>query len=156
MTTRLGRLTAAGGTAFCLLVPGMAAAGSRCSVSATNVDFGAYNPIAPGPLPGTAVVSYTCSEDVEAVMIWLGPGDSGSYGSRRMRAGSETLRYNLYADAARTMVWGDCSGGTTCYVRHCPPRDKQIHVAVYGLIPPRQDVGAGTFSDSALTATINF
>lgn len=44
--------------------------------------------------------------------VVLSPGSSGSYAERQLRAGERALRYNLYLDPARSIVWGDGTGGT--------------------------------------------
>ena len=44
--------------------------------------------------------------------IDLGRGGAASYAPRRLSSGMNTLSYNLYADAGRTSVWGDGTGGS--------------------------------------------
>jgi spore coat protein U-like protein len=46
------------------------------------------------------------------VRISLDGGLAGSFAARALTLGSERLLYNLYLDAARTVVWGDGTGGS--------------------------------------------
>ena len=45
--------------------------------------------------------------------VALSTGGSGSYATRKMSNGTDTLSYNLYTDAGHTIIWGDGSGGTS-------------------------------------------
>jgi spore coat protein U-like protein len=59
-------------------------------------------------------------------------------------SGGNRLDYNLYLDAARTIVWGDGTNGTATYT--ATPIDGQVvSIPVYGRIPPRQNVAAGSY-----------
>ncbi|HET8562425.1 MAG TPA: spore coat protein U domain-containing protein [Candidatus Binatia bacterium] len=58
-------------------------------------------------------------------------------------------------DAARTLIWGDGTGGTYVYSVTNPPLNQNVTVTVYGRIPPRQNVRAGSLS-STVSVIINF
>jgi spore coat protein U-like protein len=79
-------------------------------------------------------------------------GSAGSFNPRGM-VGADVLGDNLYADAARTVVWGDgtSASATVPGVTSTNPATANI----YGRIFPLQSVGAGNYSDT-LIVTINF
>ncbi len=134
------------------LGPGFAQA--ACSVNSTPVAFGVYSPfdIAPTDTAGTLRVS--CDTATVGYTLLLTPGGAGSYAPRRLVGGAYTLAYNLYADALRSSVWGDGSGGTTT-VGGAFALPGAIDHTVYGRLPARQNVGAGAYTDT-LTVTLNF
>lgn len=130
---------------------------SACTVSATGVAFGIYDPTSPAATlsSGTVAVSCTVPSGHNPVTIALSTGSSGSFASRTLSSGTDTLNYNLYLDAAYTQVWGDGTGGSvtdTQYVTHGQPA---FNATVYGVMPAMQSPGAGTFSDT-ITVTVSF
>src|ERR1700752_3006161 len=92
------------------LLPGVAEAAATCSVSATSVVFGAFNPFGPA-VTSTGTISVTCSGGTASspYTIALSTG-SGTYAQRYMNS---TLKYNLYTSSAYTTVWGDGTGGSS-------------------------------------------
>jgi spore coat protein U-like protein len=65
-----------------------------------------------------------------------------------MLNGANTLNYNLYMDAARTVVWGDKSSGTSNYTALLAALP--VTLSVYGRIPARQNAKAGNFADTVV------
>jgi spore coat protein U-like protein len=89
-------------------------------------------------------------------MITLDAGGAASFANRRLVKESEQLFYNLYLDAARTVIWGDGSGGTQAlFVRNPQGNNQDIAVPIFGRIPARQDRGTGTYTDTIIV-TLNF
>lgn len=92
-------------------------AGAVCTATAPSVAFGSYSPISgnPNDVQGTIQVScsgISVSTRVRAC-INIGPGAAGSSVSPRVMAnGSQTLNFNIYTDANRTIPWGSRSTGT--------------------------------------------
>jgi spore coat protein U-like protein len=148
----LGLVAAGPAQSLCLLVA------CSCSLTAVGVAFGAYNPFAAGDLDSTGNVHLTCS-GVAAVLIdykvtlGSGTGSAGSFAPRRMSSGSNRLNYNLYMDAARTVVWGDGTGATSNFVGsftgavigNAGERD----FTIYGRIPAGQITAVpGSYTDT--------
>ena len=82
-----------------------------CSFTVTPVVFGSDDVTANAVVDTTATVSITCSGlalTTVQVCVNLGAGSSGATNAanRFMQSGANQLRYSLYSDAARTMVWG--------------------------------------------------
>jgi spore coat protein U-like protein len=128
-----------------------AAWGQSCTVTATAASFGSYDMFASAPLDTTGYISVRCDPGV-AYMLKLDPGQNANqnFQPRKMRsaAGQSTLDYNLYVDSAYTQVWGDGTGAT--FARSGAGTGGTDHVAIYGQVPPRQNVVPGTYSDSII------
>ena len=129
---------------------------AACSLSSTSIVFGIYDVLVAAPLDTVGSVVYQCAQNDHNIMITLDTGGAASFATRRMVKGSEQLRYNLYLDAARTVVWGDGTGGTQGLFVHNPQRNNQdIIVPIFGRIPALQDRGVGTYTDTIIV-TVNF
>ena len=130
-----------------------------CSVSLTTIAFGAYNTQATSPTDtvGTIRVSCTSPDPASSTFsIALSPGDSGNSNARAMMSGSHPLYYNLYSNAARTMVWGDDSGGGESVASTFPvPSRSSKSFSVYARIPALQNAWVGTYHDS-VTVTVTY
>lgn len=89
---------------------------AACTISSTNIAFGSVN-----LLPGTAVdttgtMTLNCTGGAPPNRVWrncvsIGAGSAGDATSRILTSGANSLRYNLYADAAHTIVWGSWQTG---------------------------------------------
>lgn len=126
-----------------------AAAVPRCAVVSTvSVGFGAYESGDSKPVDSTGSFAFECDEvgTNDLVAIEISRSRSGSFQPRAMTGPSPSFEYNLYLDAARTVVWGDGSAGTSVY-RVRPVSGRAVSVPIYGRIPPRQNVRAGRYSD---------
>ena len=123
---------------------------AACTITATGVAFGTYDPKSSAPTSGFGTISLDCHPSAKP-LIALGAGLGGSLLQRRMRNGASGLMYNLYTDAGFSTVWGDGTGGT---IAVSAPK-KTSSFTVYGQIPPGQNVAAGTYSD-VLVITVVF
>jgi spore coat protein U-like protein len=127
------------------------AAGTSCAInSVTPVSFGAYDPMAAIDDDSVGNVKYTCNKVVTIALSLSGVQPNGA---RHMVSGSDTLLYNIFADAARTIVIGDGTNGASA--RLVNASSSQRTTQLYGRIPAGQDVGSGTYSTS-LVLTFNF
>jgi spore coat protein U-like protein len=128
-----------------------------CSVSATGVAFGSYDPQQLTPTDGVGTVQLDCHRNSSPV-ISVSAGGSGSFLARRMSNGSSTLLYNLYTGPAMIIILGDGTGGsaTMVPVAGSPSGSRRLHVGtIHGRIPALQNVTAGTYGDS-LVITVSF
>ncbi len=129
---------------------------AACSLSSTSIVFGTYDVLVATPLDTTGSLVYQCTQREHDIMITLDRGGGTSFATRRMVNGSEQLQYNLYLDAARTIIWGDGSGGTQALLIHNPQGNNQdLTVPIFGRIPAGQDRGIGTYSDTIIV-TLNY
>ena len=140
---------------LCLFFAGKA--GAACSVSATGVNFGAYDVFVTAPLDSTGTVTVTCTQNQPIdITIAIGPsGTSNSFVPRQMRSASspDRLNYNLFVNAGRSTVWGDGAAGTSTVLLNNVSRNRPRVTTIYGRIPAGQDVSVGSYFDS-LTVTI--
>lgn len=139
--------TAAGLLAFASLSTPASAA--TCSVNPQSVNFGNYDPFSPSSLDGVGNVSVDC-DGLITFTISLGTGN-GSYDGRFMLNGEDRLYYNLYIDPVRLLVWGDGNGSSSTVSRLSLVND----FAIYGRVPARQNIGAGSYTDT-IVVTVSY
>ena len=150
-----GRLLLAAVLLAGLVVGGRAEA---CTISATGVTFGAYDPRAAGADDGVGSIDIACHPSDGSATVALGTGSSGSYLARRMSGAAAQIDYNLYTTSARNIVWGDGSGGTatvTLTNGSVSAGRRRFSADIFGRIPALQNVGAGTYSDT-IVVTVTF
>src|SRR5438094_522621 len=112
--------TAVVAAAIVLGASGRADAAGKCTVSATSINFGTYNVFSNNPSDSTATLTYNCSGGTEFVWITLDAGDSGTFNSRTLAHNADRLSYNLFRDAAHSVIWGNGSNGTSMYQDNAP------------------------------------
>lgn len=91
--------------------------GCSCTVTATDVSFGSFTPLAAAPQYATGEVTIDCTGVIDlapAVAVKLDDGQWGTFAARKLRASSGALiDYNIYTSAAYGTIWGDGTGGTS-------------------------------------------
>lgn len=125
-----------------------------CTIGATDLTFGDYDPLAVSPKDGQSTVSVLCTNSA-AWNIGLNAGTfaGATVTTRKMTGpGSYSLNYGLYSDAAHSVNWGNTVGTDT--VSGTGTGGTQNNT-VYGRIPATQNVGAGGYQDT-ITATVTF
>jgi spore coat protein U-like protein len=150
------------GLAALLIAAGASGAGATtCSVESAGVSFGQYNPFNGAPTDSVGTITLSCSgasgTDV-AYVLRIGPGASGTPTARVMRSASGwSLGYNLYTDPARSLVWGDGTGGTRVVADVFSLRGmgQTRRYQVFGRTFERQNVAPGVYSDS-LVLSVEF
>jgi spore coat protein U-like protein len=138
-----------------LLAPTSAEA--ACTVSATGVAFGAYNPNSAAPDDATGTINATCLIFDQAPRVEIGTGNSGSFSPRELDNGSWQLNYNLYTSAARNIVWGDGSAGTGTVTLTGGSNFilwRTYARTIYGRIPTAQAVREGTYTDTLMVTIV--
>lgn len=147
---------------LCAGYPGAAAALATCSVSATSVAFGSYNPFTSTPDDSTGDIAVSCSVGgllslLVSYTIKLSTGGSGSYAPRRMSSGANTVGYNLYTSSGRTTVWGNGNSGTgTVGDSYLLGLGTSVrHYTVHARMPALQNARVGAYTDS-VTVTVEY
>jgi spore coat protein U-like protein len=118
-----------------------------CSVSASDLDFGAYASNSQTPAQGQTAIQLQCTGGTVAELtLDAGTGTGGNTSRRRMEhdAGADRLDYDLFQDPGRTIHWGDKSGVDTLEVQATGAPQT---VPVYGQIPGGQRVRDGIYGD---------
>ena len=131
------------------LAPSAARAAPTCSFGVANaLAFGVYDPLAAASTDSSSTLSYRCPPG-QPLRISLDAGLTGSYAARELRMGGERLLYNLYLDAARSIVWGDGTGGSQVGPGVITRGAGGTTTAyVFGRIPAGQDPVAGVYGDT--------
>ena len=125
-----------------------------CTVSAADLNFGAYPSDSQIPALAQTTLTLTCSTGTVEVSLDAGTGLGRNTRNRSMNqdAGIDRLEYELFQDAGRTLHWGDTSGVDT---RDVLTTGQPQTVNVYGRIPAGQRVRGGNYSDT-ITVTVQF
>ncbi|MHA6845411.1 spore coat U domain-containing protein [Ralstonia syzygii] len=135
------------------------ASAQSCSVASASLNFGSISPVQAGNTDTSTTLSISCSGFLlqgsvarACLNLGVGTGDTG-ISPRVLSAGTNQLQYNLYADSARSVVWGERTTPAT------PPIQVDVSlgllgigsatVTVYGRVPAGQTtVPAGTYTQS--------
>lgn len=152
-----------------LLWSAQSSAAISCDVAATGVAFGVYNPLAGADVDTTGNVNVSCTRtgllDLTpgiSYSVQLNPGNSGGYSSRELGSGAAMLNYNLYRNAARTLIWGDGTGGSSAQggnvsfpLLNLSSVTRDNDHTIYGRIFGGQNVAAGSYTDT-INVTVIF
>lgn len=122
---------------------------ASCTVNTVGVAFGSYDVFKKGATNSTGRIRLKCSSSL-SYTIALSAG-AGTMASRVMTHGADDLQYNLYTDSTRTTVWGDGTSGSVTM----RGLGNQVAYTVYARIPARQNVPAGSYSDT-VTVTVTY
>jgi len=159
----LKRILLAGSLMACAAVA-QAAPTLNCTVSAGSIAFGIYNPLSTTGDASTGTLRVTCNgsgsgTSTVSVGVTLSAGLSGSYATRKMLSGVNSLNYNIYWSTAYSQIMGDGSGGS--FAGTAGPftvfagSSGSATGTMYGLIPAQQDVAPGSYSD-VITVTVTY
>lgn len=141
-----GARAAAAGLTLALAAP---AAAVTCSVSPQGVSFGSYDTLSSTALDGVGNINVSCDAST-SFTVSLGTGGSGTFDLRQLTAGTESLGYNLYTDAARTIIWGDGVAASDVSAT-----GTNVDLSVYGRIPAGQNVPANAYTDT-ISVTVSY
>jgi len=128
---------------------------AACMIASINgVGFGQYDVFTSlSNTSGVGSLTVNCNGGGSSSFVTsLSTGQSNTYSTRVMKNGGNSLSYNLYTSAARTVVWGNGTGGSSVISTR---RNSNTTLSIFGEIPAEQDSGVGTYTDS-ITATVSF
>jgi len=124
---------------------------ASCTIAATNLTFGNYDPLSATDLDATSTISVTCS-NAAPYDVRLNGGASGSTAARTMLNGANTLNYQMYSDSGRTTVWGNTAPTGVSGTGIGSNQD----ITVYGRVANGQTTPpVGAYMDT-ITATITY
>jgi spore coat protein U-like protein len=136
----------------------------RCSIAVTPLNFGTYNIVTPTPTDADAMIIVDCNDGgvnnknrlFLSQGLYPATGSSDNVPLRQMsNGGAGRVRYDIYQDAARTLVWGDVKGSSF------KPGNAAVYPAtfeIFGRIPAQQSgltALPGSYTDS-MVATLEF
>jgi len=138
---------------LCVILSFTVQADDGCSVSASSLNFGVYNPESASPDDSSANIVLTCDE-IERVKVALNQGQSHSYSPRTMVGPHQNqLNYNIYYRSFRR-VWGNGASGTRKVSTKVRRKGKTL--TMLGRIPVGQnDLSAGQYHD-AITVEVDY
>lgn len=118
----------------------------------STVNFASYSSASATPTDTTSTFQFVCNPGNPRVTVTLSTG-AGTFAQRQMTIAGfpDRLNYNLYQDAARTIIWGD---GTPPSQSDRNDRENRFYT-IYGRIPAGQWVAAGTYRDTIII-TLNY
>ena len=122
-----------------------------CNVSSNGVSFGNYDVFLANHTDSVGTLTVNCSVETPYTLK-LDTGNSGNFSQRKMLKVADYLAYNIYSDAARTLVWGDGTGGSVTKSGQTGAIEQHT---LYGRIPAKQNVSVGNYTD-IITVTITF
>lgn len=152
------------GMLLCMARFAAAAVTVNCSVAAGPIAFPTYNPLTTSADPITGPIKVTCNgSGTGATNVTVGvtfsAGLSGNFATRTMLSGTNVLNYNIYWSTAYSQIMGDGTGGS--FAGTAGPftvtagGSNFATGTLYGLIPARQNVTPGTYTDVILV-TVTF
>jgi len=133
-----------------------ASVSKNCTITTAPVNFGAYDPVAANattPLDGTGTLTVACTKGAVA-KIGLNAGSNAQGTTRRMSQSTAAfLNYEIYSDAAHTVVWGNTA--TDSLDIPAAPNKNPRNFTAYGRVASAQDATVGAYTDTVV-ATVNF
>lgn len=95
-------------------------------------------------------LTVVCSTGVSKFGLTIDNGLNGDTNTRKMKFGSSTIDYNIYKDAARSIVYPTNSQDITL-------SNNTATIPIYGAVPPNAATAkvAGTYTDT-LSVTLTF
>jgi spore coat protein U-like protein len=117
----------------------------RISSNPGTVDFGTYDPTDTSPnIAGQTSFGYKCSKGTN-YKVYITR-------TKQMLMGTDSLSYDLYSDAGRTVVFPAVAADAT---QQTSANNGEVTVNIYGKIPAGQDVSAGVHTETD-TITIDY
>lgn len=128
---------------------------SACSVTATPLVFGVYNPTSGSNVDNSSTINVFCTVGTAYTLkLNVGTG-GGTFATRHLASGSDTLSYNLFTGSGRTTVWGDGTASTGIVNGNGTGLLSATSHTVYGRLTSGQDVPPGAYQ-SIVTVTLEY
>ena len=124
------------------------ASGATCHVTPQAISFGLFDPLGGPTVDGVGTVNVSCDVPVNFA-VGLSAGN-GTFEDRRMLSGAAQLRYNVYTNASRSVIWADGIAGSSVSAN-----GTNVDLTMYGQIAAGQNAPAGTYIDS-LVITVSY
>ncbi|KPF70416.1 hypothetical protein IP84_01385 [beta proteobacterium AAP99] len=132
-----------------------------CTVSATTLAFGSYDPSSGTALDQTSTINVRCTRNTPFTVALNTGGTGGTFTNRVMRDAAptpNTLNYNLFTTSARTTVWGDGTGttGTMPGVGAGMGVPNTVALTVFGRIPDQPTAVPSTTYSDTITVSVAY
>jgi spore coat protein U-like protein len=129
----------------------------NCRITLFPINFGIYMPLRSTPLDVTGTLNVRCMAQPGSFTVVIGPGVSGNQLARTLVSGaSNSLNYNMYENASRTLIWGDGAPPTVTVsgVRPARGRPTEYTYPLYGRIFANQAPAPGIYNDNILVTIL--
>lgn len=128
---------------------------ASCVVEADDMSFGTYSPSSSTDLDAATDIDVFCTKGTAYTLkLDIGTG-GGSFATRTLSKGADTLNYNLFTAPARTTVWGDSSASTSTVTGTGAGLLSADRKTVYGRLFAGQDENPGIYT-STVTVTVEY
>jgi spore coat protein U-like protein len=124
-----------------------------CRLKVRGMDFGGYPDGSPAGVLSTSLIELNCKDLTATPVVSAGPSaTTGYYEDRQLANGESRLRYQVYINPQRTIVWGDGTGSTQPVSAVGTGNDRSF--TVYGGILQGQSGVAGRYGDSFVVTVV--
>jgi spore coat protein U-like protein len=134
---------------------------ANCSINATNMDFGNYDPLVANKTANAladSTISVSCTKGSPNVSVGLDRGLNATGVQRRLVNAGEFMTYSITDEAGtdwtQTLSGTTVTTGSVAYGPFASVNTAITHVA-HGILTAGQDVSVGTYTDT-VTATVLF
>ena len=129
-----------------------------CTISASNIAFGAFTPSAAGTNVTTGTLDVLCTNNTPWNIKLSEGTTAGATFAQRLMAGAtngntDTLKYNLSTTNNYSGLWGDGSPGTTAVNGTGAGTNRAV--TVYALMPLNQYAQPDNYTDN-ITVTLTY
>ena len=134
-----------------------ASVAKQCSVAAVNLTFPAVDPLS-SQTDGATTVTVNCTKNSPyTVGLDAGTTTGASIGQRKMANGADIMNYNLYTDAARSIIWGNSAVAPTWVSGTGAGMQTAQVLNVYGRVAAGQsNLAVGTYTEPTITVTVTY
>lgn len=116
-----------------------------CTVTAADLDFGTRG-VLDTNVDTLSNVTVKCP-NATPYTVALGPGNAGTGApSRKMILGAQSVNYDIYRNAGRTLKWSDAVGTTVAGTG----TGANQTIPAYGRVPSQTTPGAGAYADTVV------
>lgn len=129
---------------------------NSCTIAANDLSFGTQNTLAANIDADTTVDIVCTGAGPLSIEFTAGAGGAATFATRQMTdaVSNDTIAYSLFADAGRTQVLGDATGGSVVIAGSSTGGTDSF--PVYGRVFGGQNPkSVGSYSDT-VTATVTF
>ena len=126
-------------------------AAATCDMTVSPLNFGNYNYLANDMQSSNGSIAVRCSgssNELISYRIKITAGSSGDFSSRAMVSQGENLHYNIYLDPARTIVWGDGTGGSSYLTGSCRTGNTCRYPVYATILSSNNGVIVGNYTDN--------
>jgi spore coat protein U-like protein len=130
---------------------------AQCNMSAANLSFGTINPLS-SQVDATTSLTINCTKNTSyTVGLDAGTTSGATIAQRKMANGADIMNYNLYTDAARTIIWGNSAAAPLWVPGSGAGLRTPQTLTVYGRVASGQtNLAVGNYQENTITVTLTY